>query len=74
MFNMDIGLVARQLLDSIGAPRGQVNVVPRPLGADHWELDVWVRNPGVGLTIPREFEGFPVHVMMTPSIRADMRI
>lgn len=70
MFDMDIGLVARQLLVVIGAPRGQVNVVPRPMGADHWELDVWVRNTGVKLNIPENFEGIPVHVMKAPQARA----
>lgn len=71
MFDMDIGSVARQLLVVIGAPRGQVNVVPRPLGADTWELEVWVRTAGGKLDIPNTFEGVPVHVVKAPQARTE---
>lgn len=68
MFDMDISRVARQLLVEIGAPAGEVNIIPRARGGSQWELDVWVRSTGANLRIPPVFHGCRVRVVQKPPI------
>lgn len=68
---MDIMIVARQLLDSIAAPRGAVTVVPERNGGESWVLKVWVRNGRIPPNVPSTFQGFRVQVEEQPRATAE---
>lgn len=65
-------IVARQLLDSIAAPRGAVTVVPERIGGESWILKVWVRNGRIPPNVPSIFQGFRVQVEEQPRATADI--
>lgn len=68
---MDIMTAARQLLESIAAPRGAVTIVPVRNGASEWVLNVWCRNGRVPPNIPSMYQGFQVVIEEQPRAMSD---